>query len=82
MARSAAFGTQSAFCATKKSALKAAPLETPKWERASLTIGFAHLQPIVCLISSVFILAMPVLLNYIVAFFLNASVIIGLWRVR
>jgi hypothetical protein len=43
-----------------------------------MTIGIAHLQPIVSLIAGVLILVMPRLLNYIVAIYLIISGIIGL----
>ena len=43
-----------------------------------MTIGIAHLQPIVSLIAGVLILIMPRLLNYIVAIYLIISGIIGL----
>jgi len=38
-----------------------------------MTIGIAHLQPIVSLIAGVLILIMPRLLNYIVAIYLIIS---------
>ena len=47
-----------------------------------MTIGIAHLQPIVSLISGVLILVMPRLLNYIVAIYLVISGVIGLGLVR
>ena len=47
-----------------------------------MTIGIAHLQPIVSLISGVLILLMPRLLNYIVAIYLVFSGVIGLGLVR
>ena len=47
-----------------------------------MTIGIAHLQPIVSLIAGVLILIMPRLLNYIVAFFLILSGILGLGLVH
>ncbi len=47
-----------------------------------MTIGIAHLQPIVSLISGVLILLMPRLLNYIVAIYLVISGVIGLGLVR
>ena len=47
-----------------------------------MTIGIAHLQPIVSLISGVLILLMPRLLNYIVAIYLIISGVIGLGLVR
>jgi Protein of unknown function (DUF3096) len=43
-----------------------------------MTIGVAHLQPIVSLIAGILILIMPQLLNYIVAIFLIVSGILGL----
>ena len=47
-----------------------------------MTIGIAHLQPIVSLIAGVLILVMPRLLNYIVAIYLVISGVIGLGLVR
>ncbi len=47
-----------------------------------MTISMAHLQPIVSLIAGVLILAMPRLLNYIVAIFLIVSGLLGLGLVR
>ena len=47
-----------------------------------MTIGIAHLQPIVSLIAGVLILVMPQLLNYIVAIYLIISGIIGLGLVH
>jgi len=47
-----------------------------------MTIGIAHLQPIVSPISGVLILVMPRLLNYIVAALLVVSGIPGLGLVR
>ncbi|MGA8171486.1 MAG: DUF3096 domain-containing protein [Methylocystis sp.] len=47
-----------------------------------MTIGIAHLQPIVSLIAGVLILVMPRLLNYIVAIFLIISGAIGLGVLR
>ncbi|MGA3063423.1 MAG: DUF3096 domain-containing protein [Methylocystis sp.] len=47
-----------------------------------MTIGIAHLQPIVSLIAGVLILIMPRLLNYIVAIYLIVSGVIGLGLVR
>ena len=43
-----------------------------------MTLSIAHLQPIVSLIAGVLILMMPRLLNYIVAFFLIVSGVLGL----
>jgi len=43
-----------------------------------MTIGIAHLQPIVSLIAGVLILVMPRLLNYIVAIFLIVSGLLGM----
>ena len=51
-------------------------------ERIAMNISIAHLQPIVSLIAGVLILMMPRLLNYIVAFFLIVSGIIGLGLVH
>jgi Protein of unknown function (DUF3096) len=55
----------------------------PKTEASAIgnkdmTIGVAHLQPIVSLIAGILILIMPQLLNYIVAIFLIISGILGL----
>lgn len=47
-----------------------------------MTIGIAHLQPIVSLIAGVLILVMPRLLNYIVAIYLIVSGAIGLGLLR
>ncbi len=47
-----------------------------------MTIGIAHLQPIVSLIAGVLILVMPRLLNYIVAIYLVISGFIGLGLFR
>ena len=47
-----------------------------------MTIGIAHLQPIVSLIAGVLILIMPRLLNYIVAIYLIVSGVIGLGLLR
>ncbi len=47
-----------------------------------MTIGIAHLQPIVSLIAGVLILIRPRLLNYIVAFFLIVSGVLGLGLVH
>lgn len=44
----------------------------------TMTIGIAHLQPIISLIAGILILIMPRLLNYIVAIFLIVSGILGL----
>jgi hypothetical protein len=44
----------------------------------NMTLGIAHLQPIVSLIAGILILVMPQLLNYIVAIFLIVSGILGL----
>jgi len=48
------------------------------WERTSITLTVAHLQPIVWLIVGFLILIVPRLLNYIVAVFLIVSGVIGL----
>jgi hypothetical protein len=47
-----------------------------------MTIGIAHLQPIVSLLAGVLILVMPQLLNYIVAIYLIVSGVIGLGLVH
>ncbi len=43
-----------------------------------MTLGVAHLQPIVSLIAGILILVMPQLLNYIIAIFLIISGLLGL----
>jgi hypothetical protein len=43
-----------------------------------MTIGIAHLQPIVSLLAGILILIMPRLLNFIVAIYLIVIGIIGL----
>jgi len=43
-----------------------------------MTIGVAHLQPLVSLIAGVLILLMPRILNYIVAIYLIVIGILGL----
>ncbi|WP_294532687.1 DUF3096 domain-containing protein [uncultured Rhodoblastus sp.] len=43
-----------------------------------MTLSIAHLQPIVALLAGILILLMPRLLNFIVAFYLIATGIIGL----
>jgi len=47
-----------------------------------LTLGVAHLQPIVSLVAGVLILIMLRFLNYVVAVFLILSGIIGLGFIR
>ena len=47
-----------------------------------MTLGIAHLQPIVSLLTGIHILIIPRLLNYIVAIFLIVSGILGLGLVR
>jgi len=47
-----------------------------------MTIGVAHLQPLVALIAGVLILLVPRILNYIVAIYLISGGIIGLGLVR
>lgn len=44
-----------------------------------MTIGVVALQPLVALIAGILILAMPRLLNYIVAVYLIIVGITGLW---
>jgi hypothetical protein len=46
--------------------------------KTTMTLSIAHLQPIVALIAGVLILVMPRLLNYIVAFYLIVTGIVGL----
>jgi hypothetical protein len=43
-----------------------------------MTLGVAHIQPIVALIAGVLILLMPRILNYVVAIYLIVTGIIGL----
>jgi hypothetical protein len=57
-------------------------LKTSQQERTPVTVSIAHLQPIVSLIAGVLILMMPRLLNYIVAFYLIVSGVIGLGLVH
>ena len=45
---------------------------------SGVTIGVAHIQPIIALIAGVLILIVPRLLNYIVAVFLILSGLLGL----
>jgi hypothetical protein len=47
-----------------------------------MTLGAAHLQPIVALIAGVLILFVPRILNYIVALYLIITGIIGLGIIR
>lgn len=47
-----------------------------------MTIGIAHLQPIIALIAGVLILIMPRLLNFIVAIYLIAAGLLGLGLFR
>ena len=47
-----------------------------------MTLGIAHLQPIVSLLAGILILIIPRLINYIVAIFLIVSGILGLGLVR
>ena len=47
-----------------------------------MTLSIAHLQPIVALIAGLVILIAPRLLNYIVAFYLIVTGIIGLGLFR
>jgi hypothetical protein len=47
-----------------------------------MTLGIAHLQPLVALIAGVLILLMPRILNYVVAIYLIVSGIIGLGLLR
>jgi Protein of unknown function (DUF3096) len=47
-----------------------------------MTLSIAHLQPITALIAGVLILAMPRLLNYIVAFYLIIVGALGLGLIR
>jgi hypothetical protein len=54
----------------------------PENQHMRMTLGIAHLQPIVSLAAGVLILITPRFLNYIVAIFLILSGIIGLGFVR
>jgi hypothetical protein len=47
-----------------------------------MTIGIAHLQPIVALIAGVLILVMPRILNYVVAIYLIVTGIMGLGLIK
>ena len=47
-----------------------------------MTLSISHLQPIVSLLAGILILLVPRLLNYIVAFFLIISGILGLGLIR
>lgn len=47
-----------------------------------MTIGIAHLQPIISLLAGILILIWPQLLNYIVAIFLIVSGLLGLGLVK
>jgi hypothetical protein len=47
-----------------------------------MTIGVAHLQPLVALIAGVLILLLPRILNYIVAIYLILIGILGLGVIR
>ncbi len=47
-----------------------------------MTIGIAHLQPIVALAAGILILIMPRLLNFIVAIYLILVGILGLGLIR
>jgi hypothetical protein len=47
-------------------------------EQFHLTLGIAHLQPIIALIAGILILIVPRLLNVIVAIFLIITGILGL----
>jgi hypothetical protein len=47
-----------------------------------MTLGIAHLQPLVALIAGVLILLVPRILNYIVAIYLIVVGILGLGLVR
>lgn len=47
-----------------------------------MTVSIAHLQPIVALIAGIVILIMPRMLNYIVAFYLIVTGLLGLGLLR
>ena len=48
------------------------------FRKTSMTLSIAHLQPIVALIAGIVILIAPQLLNYIVAFYLIVTGVVGL----
>jgi hypothetical protein len=56
---------------------KLPPAETPM-----MTLGIAHIQPIVALIAGILILLIPRLLNFIVAIYLIFIGIVGLGIIR
>ena len=47
-----------------------------------MTLGIAHLQPLVALIAGVLILLVPRILNYIVAIYLIIIGVLGLGLIR
>ena len=47
-----------------------------------MTIGVAHLHPIVALIAGVVILVMPRILNYVVAIYLIVTGVMGLGLIK
>ena len=47
-----------------------------------MTLSIAHLQPVVALLAGILILLIPRLLNYIVAFYLIVSGLLGLGLFR
>jgi hypothetical protein len=47
-----------------------------------VTLGAAHLQPIVALIAGVLILLMPRILNYVVAIYLIVTGVMGLGLIK
>ena len=47
-----------------------------------VTLGVAHIQPIVALIAGVLILLMPRILNYVVAIYLIVTGVIGLGLIK
>ena len=47
-----------------------------------MTVGVAHMQPIVALIAGVLILLMPRILNYVVAIYLIVTGVMGLGLIK
>ena len=47
-----------------------------------MTLGIAHLQPLVALVAGILILLMPRILNYVIAIYLIVIGIIGLGLLR
>ena len=47
-----------------------------------MTLGVAHIQPIIALIAGVLILLMPRILNYVVAIYLIVTGVMGLGLIK